>query len=128
LVTPFAQIQRTGSVQPQPEELPLPGHAVDQPVADAGPGTEDLQQDLAAEQSPDGKVLSKKARARLIYLEHQREGRELTRGQLAELAGYAHEGSARTVYNELEAALGPIVVRTADPQLPVELASSGARA
>jgi hypothetical protein len=131
LVTPFAQTQPTGpAVQSQPQESQFLGDAADQPVAEAAPVTEDLgpEHEPTTEQPADGKTPSKKARARLIYLEHQREGRELTRGQLAELAGYAHEGSARTVYNELEAALGPIVVRTPEPQLPVELASSGARA
>ncbi|WP_407913874.1 hypothetical protein, partial [Kitasatospora sp. NE20-6] len=71
---------------------------------------------------------SKTAGPRRSHLEQQREGRELSRGQLAELVGYAHEGSARTVYNELQSELGPIDLRVMGPQLSEELATSSARA
>lgn len=53
---------------------------------------------------------SKKQRAERIYLAHQKAGVELTRKDLARLAGYQKEGSGRSAYNDLERKHGPIVV------------------
>ncbi|WP_439681516.1 DUF2637 domain-containing protein [Embleya sp. MST-111070] len=57
----------------------------------------------------------KAALAELVYLEHQREGKALTRADLARMAGYAREGSGRTQYARLEVLHGPIVVGEVHP-------------
>jgi hypothetical protein len=127
-MTPFAPIQRSSSVhlraeQPQPLDGPQGPPVASEPVP---VGSEPEGEPRGGEQQVNGRPLSKKDRARLIYEQHQREGRELSRGTLARLAGYAHEGSARTVYKELEDELGPIVTRPGG-HATGELAASGAR-
>ncbi|MEV8098843.1 DUF2637 domain-containing protein [Kitasatospora sp. NPDC085879] len=127
-MTPFAPIQRSSSVhlraeQPQPLDGPQ-GPPVD--TSEPVPVGSEPEGEPRGEQQVNGRPLSKKDRARLIYEQYQREGRELSRGTLARLAGYAHEGSARTVYKELEDELGPIVTRPGG-HATGELAASGAR-
>jgi hypothetical protein len=98
-----------------------------EPPYGASPGPALGPEPAPVTDEPSGRPLSKKQRARMIYVEHQRTGRELTRGRLAELVGYAQPGSARNTFNELQVELGPIVVRTPGEQLPVEFAASAAR-
>ncbi|SEM76598.1 DUF2637 domain-containing protein [Streptacidiphilus jiangxiensis] len=125
---PAVPLPLAAEVAPTIGSTPVEPPAVEEQPAAVAPPEEPVEDPSAQDDSADGRALKKKDRARLVYVEHQQAGRELTRGQLAELAGYAHEGSARTVYNELLSELGPIVVQVADPQLPVELASVGASA
>ncbi|MFF4344770.1 DUF2637 domain-containing protein [Kitasatospora sp. NPDC001540] len=127
-LTPVAASAQPGSSADPGAELPQPlDGPYDPPAADpqTAPLGSEPEHERRAEQH-DGRPLPKKERARLVYQQYQRDGRELSRGTLARLAGYAHEGSARTVYKELEDELGPIVVRHGEHALG-ELAASGAR-
>jgi hypothetical protein len=129
---PEPQVSHAQPAEPEaalPEPLVTGGTPVEstaeQPTDEMVPPQPDPEPE-EQEQTAEERALSKKERARIVYVEHQEAGRELTRGRLAELVGYAHEGSARTVYKELQTALGPIQVRPDDQQLPVELAAAGA--